>query len=312
MGRTFFLLLSFILLIELSSPAEASVTHRFYLEGDGRVRLINAKTGKGSTFTYRNREGYVLKALDDINGVFGLKTAPDEFIHPRLIALLDYLQDQLKGGVIRITSGYRSPIYNEGLRKKGRLAARTSLHIEGMAADIDMDLIDGKTLWEFVRSLDCCGAGFYHGKGIHVDVGPSRFWDETSTKVEQDLGAHNKLVLVSTNFDVYEAGEKVYMTLGRVTDYPFGIRPTVMLVHSNGPGGKEIRPIPVDTKDLIPSPNDKTCLIVRDRAAARSIEFDLPKGFDTEDKIQVRIDFCEKPFEDMPDLAASNAFSIRP
>lgn len=305
MRKSLILILALLVLPRIGA---ASTTHRYYFEGDGRVKLINAKTGKGATFTYRDREGYVLKALDDINGVFGLKTAPDEFIHPRLVALLDYLQEKLKGGVIRITSGYRSLTYNEGLRKKGRLAARTSLHIEGMAADIDMDLVDGKALWEFVRSLNCCGAGFYHGKGIHVDVGPNRFWDETSTKVEQDLGAHNKLVLLSTNFDFYNPGERVAMTLGRITDYPIGIRPSVMLIQ---PGGKDLQPVLFDPKDLKPSPNDKTCLLVPNRASARSIEFDLPEKFDPKDKIQVRLDFCQKPFEDMPDQASSNSFSIR-
>jgi hypothetical protein len=119
------------------------------------------------------------------------------------------------------------------------------MHIEGMAADIDMQGVDGKTLWEFVRSLDCCGAGYYHAKGIHVDVGPSRFWDETSTKVEQDLGARNKLVIVRTNFDYFEPKDTVYMTFARVSDYPIGIRPDIRLETVKG---KEVAKAKIDTE----------------------------------------------------------------
>lgn len=269
---------------------------------------MNTKTGAGGTFKYRGADGqYNLQTLDRINEVFGLKTAPDEFIAPRLIALLDYLQDKLKGGTIRIISGYRSPDYNNNLRKKGRLAARTSLHIEGMAADIEMDGVDGKRLWEFVRSLDCCGAGYYHGKGIHVDVGPSRFWDETSTKVEQNLGAHNKLLLLRTNFDYYNRGERVYMTLGRITDYPVGIRPKVSLVTSSG---KETVSLPLDLEGKGFKKSD--CVPIPDRPSARSLEFDLSEKIDSKEKLQVRVEFCEKPFAEMPDQTVSNPIVILP
>ena len=278
---------------------------RYFFEGDGTVKL-SAKSGLGGTFVYRDKKGdYDLQTFDRINEVFGLKTAPDEFIHPRLIALLDYLQDELKGGMIKITSGYRSPGYNDGLRKKGKLAAKTSMHIEGMAADIDLDGVDGKKLWEFVRNLDCCGAGYYHGKGIHIDVGPSRFWDETSTGVEKDLGSRNKLVMLRTNFDYYKMGERIYTTLGRITDYPIGIKPKVTLENSKG---KTLETLPIDLKDL---KETNGCVTVPNRAAARSVEFDLPEKFKMDDKIAVRMEFCEKPAPEMPDSILSNVISVK-
>jgi uncharacterized protein YcbK (DUF882 family) len=296
--------LSVLILVSLSTSAHAAGGPRYFFEGDGSVTMTGAKSGKGGTFVYRNSKGeYDLSTLDKINEVFGMKTAPDEFIHPRLIALLDYLQDQLKGGTIRIVSGYRSPEYNDGLRKKGKLAAKSSMHIEGMAADIDMDGVDGKKLWEFVRGLDCCGAGYYHAKGIHVDVGPSRFWDETSTKVEQDLGAHNKLVIA--NFDYYQPGERVYLTLGRISDYPIGIRPSVKIETEKG---KETATAAIDKKDL----REKNgCLMIPDRASGRSVEFDLPEKVKTDGKLAVRIDYCEKPFSEMPDSILSNVLIVR-
>jgi uncharacterized protein YcbK (DUF882 family) len=296
------LLLVFAPRILLAGPDMA----RYFFEGDGTIKLSGSKTSKGGTFVYRSeKDGYDLKTLDAINEVFGLKTAPDEFIHPRLISLLDYLQDELKGGVITITSGYRSPTYNDGLRKKGKLAAKTSMHIEGMAADIDMDGVDGKTLWEFVRKLDCCGAGYYQGKGIHVDVGPSRFWDEKTTGVEKDLGSRNKLVMLRTNFDYYKKGERIYTTLGRITDYPIGIKPNVTLENSKG---TTLETLPIDRKDL---KEKNGCVGIPNRAAARSIEFDLPEKFKSDDKIAVRMEFCEKAFPEMPDSILSNVLSVR-
>jgi len=279
---------------------------RYFFEGDGTVKLSGSKTGKGGTFVYRDPKGdYDLKTLDAINEVFGLKTAPDEFIHPRLIALLDFVQDQLKGGTIHIVSGYRSPTYNEGLRKKGKLAAKTSMHIEGMAADIDMDGVDGKALWEFVRALDCCGAGYYHGTGIHVDVGPSRFWDEKTTGVEKDLGSHNKLVILATNFDRYKPGERIYTTLARVTDYPVGIKPKVRVETEKG---EEIASLDIDLKDL---KEEKGCVRIPNRAAGRSLEFDLPEKLRSDEKLGVRMEFCEKAFPEMPDSILSNPFGLR-
>jgi len=303
-----------IVLSLISTTSFAGESRRYYFEGDGTVKIASAKNGKSGTFVYRDpKGGYDLGTFDRINGVFDLKTMPDEFtlehgpfgVHPRLIALLDYLQDELKGGKIVIKSGYRSPTYNEGLRKKGKLAAKTSMHIEGMAADIELEGVDGKKLWEYVRSLDCCGAGYYQGKGIHIDVGPSRFWDEKTTGVEKDLGSHNKLLMLRTNFDVYRPGERVYTILGRITDYPVNVKPNVSIENSKG---KSLATAAIDVKDLKQA---NGCLILPSRAAARSLEFDLPNGIKNEDKIAVRMELCDKEFPEMPDSVLSNVFAVK-
>ncbi|MGH7431119.1 MAG: YcbK family protein [Candidatus Methylomirabilales bacterium] len=283
-----------------SLTAVAAPPGRFFLEGDGTVRLVNGRTGAGGAVTYRTPRGeYPESAQRRINRIFGVPPNASEGIAIRLIALLDYLQDQLKGGKIKIVSGYRSPTYNEELRKKGRLAARTSMHLEGMAADIEMEGVEGKRLWEFVRGLDCCGAGYYHGKGIHVDVGPSRFWDEASTKVEQDLGARNKLVLLRTGWDLYRPGEEVRMTLGRITDYPIGVRRDGQLIHT----GQEVVRVRLE--------NGRTdCLLIPNRSAA-SLAWKIPKGIAPKEKSRIRISFCHKPFPEMPEGIDSNPISIK-
>ena len=293
---------SAVALFLLSSlTAGAAPSRRFFIEGDGTVHLVNGKTGAGGSLTYRTPRGdYPETAQRRINQIFGVPPNASEGIAIRLTALLDYLQDQLKGGMIKIVSGYRSPTYNEGLRKKGRLAARTSMHLEGMAADIEMEGVEGKRLWEFVRGLDCCGAGYYYAKGIHVDVGPSRFWDASSTKVEQDLGARNKLILLRTEWDLYRPGEEVRTTLGRITDYPIGVRRDGQLIHT----GREVVGVRLE--------NGRTdCLLIPNRWAARSLAWKIPKRIAPKEKSRIRISFCQKPFPEMPERIDSNPISIK-
>ncbi len=292
---------AFLLTFFITTSLGAQSADRFFFSGDGNIHLLNAKTGQKATIPYRQLDGtYPQDKLLLINQIFDLPKNSSETISLRLISLLDYLQDHLGGGIIKIVSGYRSPEYNDGLRKNGRLAAKTSLHLEGMAADIAIEGVKGRGLWEFARSLHCCGAGYYHGKGIHIDVGPSRFWDETSAKVDQNLGGHNKLILLRTNYDVYHPGETAHMVLGRITDYPIGIRPEGLLIK----GDKEVGKIRISEKN-------KDCLLLKNREEARSLSGTIPKDFQGHDTMQIQINFCEKKFPEMPERALSNFILIK-
>jgi uncharacterized protein YcbK (DUF882 family) len=279
----------------------AAPAGRFFIEGNGTVHLVNKNTGAGGPVTYRTPGGeYPESAQRRINQIFGVPPRASEGIAIRLIALLDYLQDQLKGGPIKIVSGYRSPTYNEELRREGRLAARTSMHLEGMAADIEMEGVDARRLWEFVRALDCCGAGYYHTKAVHVDVGPRRFWTETSTKVDQDLGARNKLVLLRTDWDLYRPGEEVRMTLARITDYPIGVRRDGQLISA----GRVVVGLRLEN-------GRSDCVLIPNRSAARSLVWKIPQQMAPKEKSRVRISFCQRPFPEMPEGIDSNPVSIR-
>jgi uncharacterized protein YcbK (DUF882 family) len=290
------LLLAFSLATTAAAPSG-----RFYIEGDGKLRIVNGRTGAGGLITYRTPGGgYPEAAQRRLDQVFGVPAGAPEGMSLRLIALLDYLQDRLQGGTIRIISGYRSPTYNEGLRSQGRLAARTSMHIEGMAADIEMQGISGRRLWMFVRSLNCCGAGYYHTKSIHVDVGPRRFWDETTTGVDQDLGARNKLVLLRTDWDVYRPGQTVRMSLGRITDFPVSVRRGGQLIHA----GREVTALRLEQ-------GQGDCLTIPTRAAARSLTWTIPRQIAIHESARIRLSFCHSPFPEMPEAIDSNPVAIR-
>ena len=204
----------------------------------------------------------------------------------RLVSLLDFLEDHFQGKPIRLISGYRSPEYNTALRRKGKLAAKTSLHMEAMAADIEIEGVPGRTLWDYARSLDCCGAGYYHSQGIHIDTGPKRSWDETSTGVGLDLGGHNKLILLRTDQDIYLPGETIKFTLARITDYPIGVR---LQENSEGP-----------------------CRIIKDRSESQSLDWKIPDNFKKWEKFELSVEFCQKPFPEMPDRIVSNPVLILP
>lgn len=295
-------LCSALVCVVLSSlTVVAAPSGRFFIEGDGTLHLVNKRTGAGGPVTYRTPEGeYPESARRRINQVFDVPPDANEGIAIRLIALLDYLQDQLGGGTIRIVSGYRSPIYNEGLRRQGHLVARTSMHLEGMAADIEMEGVEGKRLWEFVRSLDCCGAGYYQGREVHVDVGPSRFWDETSTGVGQDPGAGNRLVLLRTEWDRYRPGEEVRMTLGRITDYPIGVRRDGQLIHA----GQVVAGVRLGG-------GRTDCIAIGSRRAARSLVWKIPQHIAPRAKSRIRVTFCQRSFPQMPEAIESNAIATR-
>ena len=204
-------------------------------------------------------------------------------LSPRLIALLDYLQDKLGSDKkeMRILSGYRSPEYNEGLRKKGGLAGKASLHTEGMAADFTLKGVDAKKIWEFVRAMNCCGVGYYHGDAVHVDTGPARFWYETSSKVFTGIAEHNKQVYLATEFDIYRPGEKIGFDIVRITEYPFGIQ------------------------------LGKGCRLIASRDKAKNLEWMPPGAKKFRNKPQsLQLKVCQKPSPEMPDTLSSNTFII--
>jgi len=88
-----------------------------------------------------------------------------------LVLRLQALRSDLGRPVI-ITSGYRCPEYNETLPG----AAKDSLHMKGMAADIR---VPGMSIEELTRRampfFENGGVGVYEGH-LHVDVGSRRRW----------------------------------------------------------------------------------------------------------------------------------------
>jgi uncharacterized protein YcbK (DUF882 family) len=215
-----------------TSAQAAERGQRFHHAGDGRLRLVSEKNGR--TFEgafWRAGSGYDAAALEAIHAVFGAPYDPDApKVSLRLVAFLDFLEDRLRPGArISLLSGYRSPAYNTKVRARGGLAAKASLHQYGMAADVVMEGVASETIWRFVQKLGFGGAGYYHGRSVHVDVGPPRSWDETTSGVGTGMSDDNKLIGIVTDFDVYRPGDPLILRFIRMTAFPVGVVPVFFL-----------------------------------------------------------------------------------
>ncbi len=153
--------------------------HARLLNRDRHLRLERPAAGEISTFCYfRKGKGWDLagyrKGCHILRDVQYRSTVK---VNIKLLDLLFLIQAWLRINRlptrILINSGYRTPQHNATLEG----AARNSLHMRGMAADIRIPGVSVERLGKLVRAIGAGGVGFYPSKGfIHVDVGRVRTW----------------------------------------------------------------------------------------------------------------------------------------
>lgn len=217
--------------------AAAAEPPRFFLMGDGTVSLVNAHTDERGTVHYRRPDGtYDFAALATVRHLFRSRGAGAETeVSLRLVEVLSRLQRTAKVRELVLMSGYRSPDYNQDLKQQGRQVAGGSLHTEGLAADVAFPRPLLRSLWMQVRNLDCCGVGFYAKEGfLHVDVGRPRFWEATTSRVDENLSAGNARLFARTEYDRYECGESITVRLHALTVPPVRISHTAQVVPEKG------------------------------------------------------------------------------
>ncbi|HEY8514602.1 MAG TPA: DUF882 domain-containing protein [Candidatus Binatia bacterium] len=188
---------------ERRGPQESS---RFFLAGDGVLELENAHTHEKVRVVFRNPDGtYSADALSKIDAIFRSRGDDERTrVSLRLIELIDFLEDTEKPRRLLLISGYRSEGYNSAVIARGGQAARASMHTEGLAADLRFEGVDQRALWNRLRARECCGAGYYAKSGfVHVDTGKPRFWEESTSKVGQNLSKGNARVIARTDYDRY-------------------------------------------------------------------------------------------------------------
>ncbi len=279
--------------------ADASNMNRYFYTGDGRLRLYSEKNGKSFSGTYRLGPGtYDESALGKICRVFDAPDhTPNIHLSLRLLEFIDFLQDRLKpDALVTITSGYRNPEYNTGLRNRGGLAAKASLHQYGMAADLIMEGVHPRTIWDAVKALEFGGAGYYHGKTVHLDVGPARSWDETTSGVGTGISDDNKLIGLVTDYDVYRPGMTVMLRFIRMTAFPIGVIPEFSLVRQDGnSAGNTI----LTFKPRFAVPEKGSCVQFGNIEQMAAIRWELPKTL-TPGRYAIRAGFCGVEWEAMP------------
>jgi uncharacterized protein YcbK (DUF882 family) len=283
--------------------------NRFFYSGDGRIDLSSEKNGHSFSGLYRHgAQRYDETALQTICGVLDAPCGPElSNLSLRLLEFIDFLQDSLhREAKITITSGYRSPEYNTGLRNRGGLAAKASLHQYGMAADIKMEGVTARRIWNTVKTLGFGGAGYYHGDTVHIDVGPARSWDETSSGVGSGISDDNKLIGLVSEYDRYRPGETIALRFIRMTAFPIGVASEFALDRRVGTGGAK------KTVKFIPSLKiaaGTACPEFKDIDQMASIRWrlpdDLPPG-----RYSIRARFCGIEWEGMPPEIATSEFEV--
>ncbi len=144
---------------------------------DGFLCLHNIHTKETLAATYRVGGTYDPKALDAINWLLRCHyTNEAKPVDPGVLDLLCAIKDGYgERTPVHVISGYRSPVYNELLRKRGRRVAGGSYHLRGLAIDFILPGVSSRELFRAARSLRAGGVGNYP-EFIHIDVGPVRSW----------------------------------------------------------------------------------------------------------------------------------------
>lgn len=283
----------------------AAPKERFFLMGSGVLHLENLRNNREARVELLSVSGQISEsALDTVDRVFGYPTAArGEHISPRLLFMLSYFTDRMAPGKkIYIESAYRSPGYNEQIRKRGANAAKTSSHMDGMALDFWIEEVNGKKLWETIRTKNCCGVGHYGGRTIHLDAGRPRFWEAATSgtrTTEQDFNRH---IYLSTLYDRYAPKENLSLSLSGVGTFGFGVRSTAELVQAGNPAAVRI-PLQAGT-------GEAPCMRLDNRKATRFLSASLPANLPS-GRYQVQLEFCRKPFPQMPDRVISREFEVQ-
>ena len=142
-----------------------------------RLDLVNAHTGESFKGPYRDENGVLADALQDLWWFLRDWRRGERIQYD--VAVLDFLTDVLDAvGATRATilSAYRTPATNAMLARTNFGVAEHSQHMYGRALDIYLPARLEEAM-EAARAMQRGGVGWYpHSGFIHLDSGPVRNW----------------------------------------------------------------------------------------------------------------------------------------
>lgn len=285
--------------------SRANAGGRFFFSGDGTLTLEDAHSGAKLRAHFRRRDGsYDSAVLAQLTHFLRSRGDGQEGdVSLRLIEQLDYIEDLARPRHLRLASGYRSPAYNSDLRARGGQAASASLHTQGLAADLQFDGVNIRRLWQRIRALDCCGVGYYkEGNFLHIDVGPPRFWEAATSKVDQNLSGGNARIFARSDFDRYDRLTGAQLRLYSVTAFPLRVADTATALAADQRWAVRLAP----DGDVH---QDGDCLVIDggDHSVVRIAASDpLPTGR----RMHVELHTCEPRIERTPETFESNAIEL--
>ena len=148
----------------------------------GRARALGIRrqqTGENFSGVYWRDGRYDRAALDRLNWVMrdpGMEEATP--MDPRLFDILATVHERVGSDEAwLVSSGYRAPETNASRARQSRRVSRVSLHMSGMAADVQLPGRSSVGIARLAAEMQLGGVGVYRGSNaIHLDCGPARRW----------------------------------------------------------------------------------------------------------------------------------------
>lgn len=280
---------------------------RFNIVGSGFLKIRSTKNNDTFSGYYFKNGRYRQDALRKINKVYGASYGKKGMqMSLRLVELLSHLQSKLNKGWITISSGYRSPTYNQRIRKKGGTVALSSLHQYGMACDIKIQGVKSKKLAQFMKKRKLGGVGYYGSPWVHIDVGYPRSWGQKTANVRKGRSIHNKLVYMITWFDRYYSGETIDLRFVRMTAFPIGVQAEFELEkRQNERWIKVLKLKPFERKEE----TSKMCGNYSSIADIANFSFTIPTSLPP-GIYRFRSYFCKRKWPDMKSESISREFEL--
>jgi len=146
---------------------------------DGKLSFVNVHNNEKLSVQFLDAAGHVIpESLDQINYFFRCyQTNKIHEVDVALLKILDQVQDHFGSDkTLFYVSGYRSPQFNEYLRKNGHAVAKFSQHMHGEACDFYLNGVPLENIRDYSISLKKGGVGFYPGQFVHLDAAAFRTW----------------------------------------------------------------------------------------------------------------------------------------
>jgi uncharacterized protein YcbK (DUF882 family) len=143
------------------------------------LSFYNVHTGETLRTVYFEKGEYVPGALLEVNYFFrDFRANEIKSIDPRLLDLLHRINRALDTSLpFNLISGYRSPVTNAWLASQNEGVARHSLHMDGMASDINVQGRSLALLQTVALAMRGGGVGYYpRSDFVHIDTGRVRRW----------------------------------------------------------------------------------------------------------------------------------------
>jgi uncharacterized protein YcbK (DUF882 family) len=144
-----------------------------------KLSFVHIHTNERLSAVYWQNGAYQPGAVRDINEVLrDWRTGEVKQMDVKLLDVLWELHQRLGSKQpFEVICGYRSPKTNATLAATSDGVAKKSLHMEGMAIDINLSDKKLKLVRETAIAMQRGGVGYYPKSGfVHVDTGRVRHW----------------------------------------------------------------------------------------------------------------------------------------